>query len=349
MKRIALLVVLAVSWPAAADASSSTFTRAVYRAKDPHFTRAYWTFVPRKHSVHPPLLVFLHGCVSEDPARDAAKGTRWNQLAAKKGWIVVYPEQRIDTTADGVAASNGNGLGCWNWFQSVNQTRGSGEAGTIAAITRRVARAYDVDRRRIFLAGASAGAAQAVNIAASYPDLYAAMAVVAPCAYASCGDSSGELAYQAMGPRARVLPVMTVQSVTDNLNNVVMGSSLVHQWLGTDDLADNGEMDNSISRQPASVEFHGFDASLVAGLGTIGDTCVRPHSWTCPGALFGWKSYPYSISKYVDASKRAVLYSWNLYGSVHGYPGGDPKAQFTDPIGPDITAASYRFFMRHPR
>jgi poly(hydroxyalkanoate) depolymerase family esterase len=333
---------------ATAEASSSAFTRHRYVAKDPHFTRDYWVFVPRRHAVHPALVVFLHGCVDTDPARDAAKATKWNRLAAKKGFLVVYPEQRIDQTGDGNAASNGNGTGCWNWFQPVNQTRGTGETATIAGITIRIIASYGIDKRRVYVMGISAGADMAVNLAAAYPDLYASMSVLAACAYATCGDWSGGLAFEQMGPRKRVVPVIAVQSVTDNLNNALMGTSAVQQWLGTDDLADNGAMDESISRNPASVSHHGIDASLVAGIGTVGDTCVRPQHWGCPGALLGWKSYPYSVARYTDAKGRVVLESWTLYGALHAYPNGDPSAEYTDPIGPDVTSASYKFFRSHP-
>ena len=30
------------------------------------------------------------------------------------------------------------------------------------------------------------------------------------------------------------------------------------------------------------------------------------------------------------------------------YPGGDVNGSFTDPLGPDATAASFDFFMSHP-
>jgi poly(3-hydroxybutyrate) depolymerase len=188
----------------------------------------------------------------------------------------------------------------------------------------------------------------AVNMGAAYPDLYAAIGVIAGCAYASCGDVLGSQAYAQMGPRARVMPVFAVQSSTDNLNPFALGESMVQQWLSTDDMADDGELDGSISRVPASVEQHGFGPSLLAGVGSPGDLCVRPEDWGCPGGVLGLKSYPYSVEHFVDARGRSLIDFWVIQGMTHAYPDGDPRYAFTDPRGPNVTKGAYDFFMAHP-
>ena len=188
-----------------------------------------------------------------------------------------------------------------------------------------------------------------VIMGAAYPDLFAAIGVLAGCAYATCTDIDGSQAYAQMGPRARVMPAFVVHSATDNFVPFPEGEAVVQQWLGTDDLADNGAADGSISRMPSSSENHGLDGSLISGAGSPGDLCARPQHWGCPGGAAGFKgSYPYTIQHFVDANGRSLLDFWIVYGATHAYLDGDPNYKWTDPLGPNVTEAAYRFFMAHP-
>jgi poly(3-hydroxybutyrate) depolymerase len=196
--------------------------------------------------------------------------------------------------------------------------------------------------------GPSAGADMTVNMGAAYPDLFAAIGVLAGCAYASCTDVTGAVAYQQMGAHARVMPVFAVQSSTDNLNPLPLGESMVQQWLSTDDWADDGALNGSISRTPASVDNRGFDESSLSGLGSPGDLCVRNQHWGCPGGALGLKTYPYSVEHFLDGRGRSLVDFWIIQGATHAYPDGDPRYGWTDPIGPNVTRAAYDFFMAHP-
>lgn len=351
MRRLLLVVLLVATFiptsGAYAGPPTGTFTRHRFEATDAAFSRDYLVFVPAKLRPKAALVVYLHGC--NQTAEDAAIGTRWNELAAKRGFVAVYPEQRVDETADGNAAGRGNGTQCWNWFRPDLMARDVGEPATIAGITRNVVARMRLDPRRVYIIGASAGADLATVVAALYPDLYAALGILAGCPYLACADVSGTAAYGAMGAHARQMPVIAVQGTADYVNNVALGAAAVQQWLGTNDLADNGASDSSVSPQPAAVEHHGLDSSAAQGVGSPGDLCEYATRWPCVGGAAGFKdSYPHSVLHYVDAKGRALVDHWVIHGLGHAYPNGNTAANWTDPLGPDVTTAAYSFFMDHP-
>jgi len=339
------------SAPGHAALGAGSFTKHHYGASGDPFGRDYWLYEPLHISVPRVLVVYLHGCTQTAP--DAANGTRWNELADKRGFVVVYPEQDAgngpqDATVRSLEGS-ANGARCWNWFRPEDQSRGSGEPATIAGITKAVMAHDKIDARRVYVLGASAGADMSTVMAATYPDIYAAVGSVVGCPYVTCSDVSGELAYRAMAQRARSMPAFVVDGEADELNPFVNSQTVVEEWLGVADLADDGKLNGSVSRKPSSVDNYGIDQSAIGGIGQPTDTCIRNMEFPCLGGFLGFKkSYPYTVFTYSDAGRSLVSF-WLIHGLGHDYPGGDPSGSFTDPLGPDITTGAYNFFVAHPR
>ncbi len=305
--------------------------------------RDYELFVPTSRAAGPmPLVVYLHGC--NQTALDAIAGTLWNELGTEKGFAVAWPEQRLSNDV----ALDGNGARCWNWFHPAHFNRDAGEPATIAGITRQVMAAHDIDPSRVYVMGVSAGGEMAATLGATYPDLYAAIAIFAGGPYTGT-DFSGALAAQAMGEYARTLPVIVLHGTADEAAVFPLGVAAVRQWLGTNDRVDDGLPNASVPPQPDSTEHHGFDASLLEGLGSPGDLCLgAPLALPCIAGALGAESYPHSIEHYLDAGGHSLIDFWIIHGHGHNYLGGSRAGSFSDPHGPNVTRAVYDFFTAHP-
>ena len=114
-----------------------------------------------------PLVAVLHGC-RQDAARFAADAG-WIALAEQFQFALLLPEQAY-----------GNNPGrCFNWFNPGDIRRGCGEAMSVRQMVRAAIARFGSDRRRVFVAGFSAGGGMAAALLAAYPAVFAAGAVVA--------------------------------------------------------------------------------------------------------------------------------------------------------------------------
>ena len=134
-------------------------------------------YVPSRLDGPAPLVVVLHGC--EQDADAIAASTRWNELAEKEGFIVLYPNQQWGQ----------NPYNCWNWFLPLNEAPGLGEPAMIMAAIWAAKASYPIDSSRVFIAGISAGGAVAATMLACYPDSFAAGAIHSGVAYGVAADA----------------------------------------------------------------------------------------------------------------------------------------------------------------
>lgn len=260
--------------------------------------RAYSLFVPSRSRGEPlPLVVMLHGCTQA--ADDFAAGTRMNFLAEERNCFVVYPEQ----------PSGANQSKCWNWFRGGDQQRDGGEPSLIAGITRQIMRDYPVDRKRVYVAGLSAGGAAAAIMAATHPDLYAAVGIHSGLVCGAASDLPSALMAMRQGARSGMsdggpqVPTIVFHGDRDTTVHPNNGDRIVER---------SGNASN-------------LNAKVIKG--------KVPHG------------HAYTRTILADASGRAVSEHWNVHGAGHAWSGGSPTGSYTDPSGPDASREMLRFFL----
>lgn len=292
--------------PQAAPAGGQWLARAHTNGSGTH---AYKLYIPSQYCGQPlPLIVMLHGC-TQDPD-DFAAGTRMNFLAEELGFLVAYPAQ----------TSCANASKCWNWFQAEHQQWERGEPSIIAGITRAVMAEYQVDARRVYVAGLSAGGAMAAVMAVTYPDLYAAVGVHSGLPAGCAHDLPS--AFAAMqhggqpGPRGvgSAVPLILFHGDCDATVHPDNADHLLRQWAAVEPVA-------ACATDPA--------ATVRQGQASAGRT--------------------YTCELHHDARGQVVVERWTIHGAGHSWSGGSPNGSYTDPTGPDATREMVRFFQEHPR
>jgi poly(hydroxyalkanoate) depolymerase family esterase len=268
-----------------------------------------------------PLVCMLHGCTQR--AATFAAATQMNAAADRHGFVAVYPQQE----------RGDNQQCCWNWFLPEHQQRGTGEPASIVGIVRELmgtTTPWTIDTRRVFLAGLSAGGAMAAILAATYPDVFAAVAVHSGLPYRSATSMSaafaamagrgepaagdGRAVHDAMGVRARPVPSMVVHGSADQTVAPVNADRLLEQSMNANRLA--------------APEICDFDIA-------------RP-TLASRGQVEG--GYAYALSQWTDRRGALMHELLKVDGLGHAWSGGAPGGSYTDPRGPDATEAMWRFF-----
>lgn len=241
-----------------------------------------------------PLLVILHGCGQD--AEALAASSRMNTTAARERFFVLYPEQdRLS-----------NAQGCWNWYDT-RTGRAQAEAHSISAAIEQVCLSQAVDRRRVALAGISAGAGMAVLLATHYPERFRAIAMhsgIAPgvahssasAVKAMLGKSVTTSPLPALAPDVRLPALLVIHGAADHVVAPGNGAEAAMRW---------GERVGARASKPRRVQRGARYAAMITDyqksgrlIATLCAVDRLGHAWS--GGATG---HPYSDPKGPDASR----------------------------------------------
>jgi poly(hydroxyalkanoate) depolymerase family esterase len=285
-------------------------------------SRIYKVYVPKGKSDTPrAMIVMLHGCTQS--ADDFAAGTQMNRLADEHDFLVVYPEQ----------ATHANTSKCWNWFKPQDQRHGAGEPSLIAGITGEVAQRHGADPHRIFVAGLSAGAAMAVVLGETYPELFAGVGAHSGLPYGSAHNIVSALAAMKGGRSGISGSKNTPSAEGKPLSKAVQAVPVI---------VFHGDRDHTVQQtNSARIVQQARDAIGAQA----GDTVLKVS--TQSGVTSGGRHF--SCTVHSDTDGQAWIESWTVHGAGHAWSGGHASGSFTDANGPDASAEMVRFFMSQRR
>lgn len=269
-----------------------------------------------------PVIMAIHGCGMSGFGWNSMKSTtKFNDLADREGFIVVYPTQRLFRSA----------INCWNSADPREQHRHTGEPALLAGVAREVVETYGADPDQVHVAGASSGAGTAVILGATHPDVFATVTSVAGGEYglnqvdpddpgSTPPDYTARQAWSQMGDRARQVPLLVIQGEEDEVVPPVVATRLVEQWTAVGDLVDDGLLNDS----PETVE----------------------ETVTVPGDE-GKHAYVHTTVAIQGGA--SLVESYLVEGMGHVWPGPSGEGLFTDHAGPNVSAIVWDFARRHPR
>jgi poly(hydroxyalkanoate) depolymerase family esterase len=319
----------------------------------------YRTFLPPQLETRGavPLLVALHGC--NQTAADFAAGTRFNDVAARYGAIVVYPEQ----------TSAANKMGCWNWFLREHQSRASGEPAAILDIVNEVKRRYSIDPERVFVAGISAGGAMAAILGEQAPDVFSGIGIMAGVALRSAHDLPS--AFSAMsgsgaqggGAMSSTLPSSVGMVTLKGMKSPKLHSLVEKLSVGLAPVMPRSTRERTFGavvppEVPRFASAGSYARTRVMIWSGTNDTTVAPENAlqlvSQFSTMLGLPKEPtqrdghrngIQTERWRDERGRSRIELWSVANMGHAWSGGDATGSFTYPDGPDASTAMFAFFL----
>ena len=237
---------------------------------------------------------------------DFAAGTGMNALAEEHRLLIVYPAQ---TGGD-------NSMSCWNWFRPGDQMRDIGEPAIIAGLTESLRDQYAIPKDRVFVAGLSAGGAMAAIMGETYPELYGAIGVHSGLAYGSAND---------------VLSAFTAMRGQEAIEKAPSRNGVGGPEAAPRMIVFHGSADTTVHPSNAG-------RIIATHCGTRGTTSRNEH-----GPSGETRAYTRLVAERDDGTHG--MECWMIEGAQHAWSGGHSSGSYTDPRGPNASAAMVRFFL----
>ena len=282
----------------------------------------YALYVPSGKALAPlPLVVMLHGC--QQTAAEFAAATRLNELAERKGFAVLYPQQ----------SSRADHHRCWHWYKRPTQ-QGQGDVELIAAMVRQIQAKNGFDASRTYVAGLSAGAGLAALLALHHPDLIAAVGLHSAPVFGTADSAMSGYGAMQQGSRSH----------SDAANLLLAADPRLALKAGLPVMLIHGERDSVVRRvnlRQLEQQFRIINAGAI--------TQQHPVRKSYPGRSTGRSPrHAYTSVAYMAGRKPQVV-SCEISGLGHAWSGGDSKLPFTAQEGPNASLMFWEFFARHRR
>lgn len=227
-----------------------------------------FSYVPPDLRPSSALVVVLHGCGQSAGGYDV--GTGWSTLAKHYGFALLMPEQH--------AANNAHG--CFNWFNPQDTKRSHGEAWSIRQMIARMVSQHRIDKHRVFVTGLSAGGAMTSVMLATYPEVFAAGAIIAGLPYGVAANMRealngmlrsparpahelGNLVRNASKHRAPWPKVSVWHGTADRTVNPGNADEIVKQWLDLHQLPSHPMAEGTVDGHPHQVWWNAEGETVV--------------------------------------------------------------------------------------
>ncbi|MEP7284099.1 MAG: PHB depolymerase family esterase, partial [Rubrivivax sp.] len=214
-----------------------------------------------------------------------------------------------------------NGSNCWNWFEPAQQERAGEEPSVLAGIIGDIGHHHPVQAGRVFVAGLSAGAAMAVILGRTYPELFAGVAAHSGLPVGAASDVSS--AFAAMQGRG---------AAQDRAG---------HGGPGVRTIVFHGDAD-------ATVTSPNGEAIVTQAVDAYARSGAPLRKQTRLDAVVGGRRC--TTTEFTGSSGESTMVeAWTVHGGAHAWYGGSPAGSFTDAAGPDASSEIVRFFLGQPR
>lgn len=291
---------------------------------------AYWLYLPEPIAqprtgiaTRPmPLVVMLHGC--QQTASDFATATRMNELASRKGFAVLYPQQSASADAHR----------CWHWFERRTQL-GQGDTRVLAQLMAQVQQRHGLDATRTYVAGLSAGAALAALLALHHPEAVAAVGLHSAPVFGVA--NSAITALRVMQRGAGAAAGAAAQAALD-------AAPLLSGKAGMPVILLHGQHDVVVRRinlDQLSQQFETVNAASTTNAEPVRRSYPARSSGRSPRRA--WQT----ITTY--ASRKPQVVRCEIAGLGHAWSGGDDRVAFSTREGPNAALMMWQFFSHHRR